>query len=118
MEYKFEKLQVWQLSMDLLDFIYDYVKFFPEEEKFNLKTQMIRAGTSISLNIAEGSTGNSDAEQSRFLKMSSRSLIETIACRKIVEKRNYVDPGLSLKLTEHRDALFIKLQSFIKSLRK
>lgn len=69
MKYKFEKLQIWQLSMDLLDFIYDYVRLFPEEEKFNLKTQMIRAGTSISLNIAEGSTGNSDAEQSRFLKV-------------------------------------------------
>lgn len=117
MEYKFEKLQVWQLSLELIDLVYDFAGFFPEDEKYNLKSQMTRAATSVSLNIAEGSTSSSNAEQVRFLKISLRSLIETIACRKIAERRRYVeddDASQDLKLLQ--DSLFIKIQAFIKSL--
>jgi four helix bundle protein len=58
----------------------------PESEKFNLKSQITRAATSISLNMAEGSTGQSDPEPNRFLGLALRSLIETIACLRIITR--------------------------------
>jgi len=64
--YKFEKLDVWQLSLDYIDLIYDLAKELPRNEEFNLKSQMTRAATSVALNIAEGSTGQTDPEQARF----------------------------------------------------
>ena len=67
MTYKFEKLEIYQLALDYLDLIYALADRLPRNEEFNLRSQMIRAGTSIVLNIAEGSTGQTDPEQSRFL---------------------------------------------------
>ncbi|MGE5376633.1 MAG: four helix bundle protein [Bacteroidota bacterium] len=49
-----------------------------------------RAATSVALNIAEGSQGQSDAEQARFLGMKIRSLIETVACEQVIQRRNYI----------------------------
>lgn len=74
MPYKFEKLEVWQLAMDYADLILAVIEKLPKKENFNLSSQMDRAVTSISLNIAEGSTGQSDPEQAKFLGYAIRSL--------------------------------------------
>ncbi len=85
--FKFEKLEVWQLTLEYLDLIYDIANQLPRSEEYNLKSQITRAATSIALNIAEGSTGQTDSEQARFLGLAIRSLIETIACQRIISRR-------------------------------
>ena len=80
MTFKFERLEVWELSLKYIDTIYRLADDLPSSEKYNLMSQVRRAATFVSLNIAEGSTGQSDAEQHRFLGLSLRSLIETVAC--------------------------------------
>ena len=70
--YKFQKLEVYQLALDYLDLLYGLSKKFPSDEKYNLTSQLQRAGTSIVLNISEGSTGQSDPEQNRFLGLALR----------------------------------------------
>ena len=72
-EYKFQSLTVYQLSLDYLDLVYELVERLPDNERFNLCSQIARAATSITLNIAEGSTGQSNKEQARFLGMAIRS---------------------------------------------
>jgi four helix bundle protein len=42
--------------------IYEIGNQLPRSEEYNLKSQMIRAATSVTLNIAEGSTGQTDAD--------------------------------------------------------
>jgi four helix bundle protein len=117
MAYKFEQLDVWKLSLEYIDSIYILAAQLPKSEEFNLKTQIVRAATSISLNIAEGSTGQSDAEQARFLGFAIRSLIETVACQHIIRRRNYIqDENLLQKLYEDSEVLAKKLQSFRKSI--
>ena len=88
--YKFQKLRVYQLALDYVDAIYELCIQIPENEKFNLRSQLQRATTSVALNIAEGSTGQSDAEQNRFLGHAVRSFLETIACIDIIERRSYL----------------------------
>lgn len=117
MPYKFEQLDVWKFSLEYIDSIYALAEKLPKSEEYNLKSQIIRAATSISLNIAEGSTGQSDAEQARFLGMAIRSLIETVACHHIIQRRNYVqDENLLKKVYEDSQFLARKLQAFRKSL--
>ena len=60
MPFKFEKLEVWKLSIDLADDVHNLTRSFPKEEIFSLTSQMKRAADSISLNIAEGSTVQSN----------------------------------------------------------
>jgi len=107
--YKFETLEVWELSLEYVDMIYRIAAKLPDTERYNLYSQVIRAGTSISLNIAEGSTGQSDKEQGRFLAMAIRSLLETVACIKLIERRNYI-------YKEEAQALIPLAKSFSQSL--
>jgi four helix bundle protein len=117
MTYKFEKLDVWQLSLEYTDLIYTLAKLLPHDEDYNLKTQIIRDATSISLNIAEGSTGQTNAEQARFLGMAIRSLIETVACQYLIRRRGYlVDNSILTQAYENSQILARKLQSFRKTL--
>jgi four helix bundle protein len=113
MPYKFEQLEVWQLSVEYTDLIYILAEKLPHSEEYNLKSQIIRAATSISLNIAEGSTGQTDAEQARFLGMAIRSLIETVACQHLIRHRGYLaDDSYLTQAYERSKTLARKLQAF------
>ena len=117
MSYKFEKLEVWQLSIEYVDLIYTLAEKLPRSEEFNLKSQIVRAATSISLNIAEGSTGQTNPEQARFLGMAIRSLIETVACQHLIDRRNYLSDKTDLQEAYRKSQeLARQLQAFRKSL--
>jgi four helix bundle protein len=77
---------------------------------------MERAATSIVLNIAEGSTGQSNAEQNRFLGLALRSYLETVACLDIMERQGYLANNALTEVREFGHKLFIKLQAFRKAL--
>ena len=68
MVFKFEKLEVWQESLQYhRTHLRDLLAELPGSELYNLQSQLKRAATSINLNIAEGSTGQTDAEHARFI---------------------------------------------------
>ena len=116
-EYKFQKLQVYQLALGYVDTVYAVRRLLPEQERYNLSSQIERAATSIVLNIAEGSTGQTDAEQNRFLGLALRSYLETIACCDLIERRAYLNSDALDTLREQGHQLFIKLSAFRKALR-
>ena len=117
MTYKFEQLEVWQLALEYIDSIYLLAEKLPRREEYNLKSQIIRASTSIALNIAEGSQGQTDPEQARFLGMSIRSLIETVACLHLIRRRKYLaDESLLDDIYLKSQTLARKLQAFRKTL--
>lgn len=89
-KFKFEKLIIWQKAMDFGEDIDKLSDEFPEKEKFNLSSQIRRASDSIALNISEGSIGQSNLEQKRFIGYSSRSLAEVVTCLHKAKRRNYI----------------------------
>ena len=113
MPFKFENLEVYQLALDHVDEIYELANKLPKSEDFNLKSQITRPATSVVLNIAEGSTAQSDAEQARFLGMAVRSVLETVACQHIIRRCKFIDDEKSLdKITEDARILASKLHAF------
>jgi len=90
MKFKFEKLIVWQKSMELGEEINNMAKRFPNEEKYNLASQLRRAGDSVALNIAEGSIGQSNPELRKFIGYSIRSLAEVVTCLYKAKNRSYI----------------------------
>jgi four helix bundle protein len=119
MPFKFEKLEVWQLSLEYIDLMYELADKLPRSEDFNLKSQITRAATSIALNIAEGSTGQSDPEQNRFLGLAIRSLIETVACQRLIKRRNYLHDDEILANTDLKaQTLAKRLHAFRRALKK
>jgi four helix bundle protein len=91
MAFKFEKLLVWQKAIDLADTVHQLTfQHFPKHEQFILTSQIQRAADSVSLNIAEGSTGQSNAEFCRFLNIALRSNVEVVGCLYLGKKRKYI----------------------------
>lgn len=65
------------------------------------------------MNIAEGSTGQSDPEQAHFLGMALRSLIETVAWQHIIRRRGYLSSTALLdQAYGQSQSLARKLQAF------
>jgi four helix bundle protein len=117
MAFKFEQLEVWQQSLDYIDLIYTVSENLPDNERFNMRSQITRAATSINLNIAEGSTGQTDAEQARFLGLALRSLIETVACQHIIHRRGWLhDTALLRDAYRQASLLAARLQTMRKAI--
>lgn len=117
MSFKFEKLKVWQKSLDLADEIDKLTKTFPKEELFILTSQIKRAADSISLNIAEGSTGQSNAEFTRFLRYALRSDIEVVGCLHLGKRRKYITEEHFLLLYKTCEEVLVMINGLIKSLK-
>jgi four helix bundle protein len=95
--------------------ICEIARSLPKREEYNLGSQIVRAATSVCLNIAEGSTGQSDAENSRFVGMAIRSLVEVVACIRLIERRNYLNDKSRIKAENANDQahdLFAMLQAY------
>jgi four helix bundle protein len=117
MAFTFERLEVWQLSLEYIDLVYEIGNELPKSEEYNLKSQIVRAATSIALNIAEGSTSQTDDEQARFIGIAIRSLIETVACLRIIERRQLADnPDKLQHLSRHAEKLAAKLHTLRKTI--
>ncbi len=118
MAFKFEKLEIWKLALEMADNIHMLTRSFPKEEIFSLTNQIKRAADSISLNIAEGSTSQSDAEQAKFLSYSQRSVMEVVNCLYLAIRRSYMDQSAFDKLYNELDKLAAKIQAFKNALKR
>ncbi|HEX7847554.1 MAG TPA: four helix bundle protein [Chitinophagaceae bacterium] len=91
MAFKFEKLIVWQKAVELSDVVNQVTKTFPKDEIYILASQIKRAADSVSLNIAEGSTGQTTPEYRRFLSIALRSNIEVVGCIFLAKRRGIIE---------------------------
>jgi four helix bundle protein len=82
----YHQLDIWNRAMDYAVGIYQFVATLPEEEKYNLASQLRRAVTSVPLNIAEGCGTASNTEFARFLGFGYRSLKEVVTALELCER--------------------------------
>jgi four helix bundle protein len=97
MDFKFEKLTIWQKSMDFGVNINAMAYKFPKEEIFNLSSQIRRGVDSIALNISEGSIGQTNLEFKKFMGYSIRLLAEVVTCLHKAKRREYISEEEFLK---------------------
>ena len=105
MDYK--NLNVWNISLDLVEDVYRLVGSFPKSEMYALSDQLKRAVISVPSNIAEGANRNTNKEFIQFLyiALGSASEVET---QLIIAKRlgycTYIDQEIA-RLTSIRKML-------------
>lgn len=112
MSFKFEKLIIWQKSMDFGESIYKLTFKFPKDEVYNLTSQIRRASDSIALNISEGSILQSKLEFRKFLGYSIRSLAEVVTCLYKAKNRKYISEEEFNKLYNESYILMIQIIAF------
>lgn len=88
--YAFERLETWNLSIDLTVRIYEYTDLFPTKEQYGLSQQVRRAAVSVSSNLAEGSGRISKKDQAHFFSIAYSSLMEVLNQLIIANKIGYL----------------------------
>lgn len=88
--FTYRKLNVYQLSRNLVKYVYRVVNAFPKNKVYGLGDQMRRAVVSIPSNIAEGTAKSSPREQFHFLEISYGSLMELMCQTEISFDLNYI----------------------------
>ena len=116
MPFKFEKLEIWKLAIEFSDRIHMMTKKFPKEELYVLTAQIKRAADSVSLNIAEGSTGQTNAEFNRFLSIALRSNIEVVGCIFLASKRNIINEEDFNKVYTSCEEILVMINALRRSL--
>ena len=116
MAFKFENLEVWKESVELTGLVHDVASKFPKGELYVLTAQIKRAADSVSLNIAEGSTGQSNPEFQKFLGYSVRSAIEIIGCIYIAKRRGIISEEDFREIYKFTDNIVRRIQALRKSI--
>lgn len=92
-QFDFESLELYKKSLNYIDFIYDLIAHFPDDQRYELTSQMKRAAHSISLNIAEG-YGETIPLALKYLKTVRGSIRECLSCSTIAFRRKFIDEDL------------------------
>jgi four helix bundle protein len=72
----FKDLEVWKVARELRKEIYARSRALPDFEKYGLASQLRRAATSVTANIAEGFGRFSYQENVQFCRQARGSLFE------------------------------------------
>ena len=97
MAFKFEKLIVWQKSLDLTALVHSVTLKFPKDELYGLTSQMRRSAVSIPSNISEGCSRGTDPAFIKFLEYAIGSAFE-IETQLIAVERLHLVPKEKLEL--------------------
>ncbi|MBU0549750.1 MAG: four helix bundle protein [Candidatus Omnitrophica bacterium] len=96
--FDFEKLNVYQKSLDFIDEISKVYKQLPREFRYSLGNNLIRAGLSITNNLAEGNGKRSKKEKNRYFGTSLDSVRECISVFNVFKRQNLIPEGIYQKL--------------------
>jgi len=86
----YRDLDVWELSMQVVESVYRYIEQFPDRERFALAEQLRRSAVSVPSNIAEGSARNSKKEFIQFLHIALGSLYALQTQLEIAQRLGYI----------------------------
>jgi len=89
-KFRFLKWKVYKDAKELFLLILKLVKKLPREFRFELGSQLIRAGLSVVLNIAEGSGKSTDKELSRYFDIALGSLNEVLAACDVMKDNKFI----------------------------
>lgn len=93
-EFDFEKLIVYQKALDFIHKIFEIYKKLPREFQYAIGDNLIRAGMSISNNLAEGSGKKFKKEKLRYYSISLDSTIECVSVLNVLMKEKLLEENI------------------------
>jgi four helix bundle protein len=109
-----KKLDVWNVSIQLIKEIYNLTESFPAREIYGLSNQLRRASVSITSNIAEGSSRKSSTERKRFYEVARSSLVEIDTQIEISFDLNFIKESDKQQISNLINKLFAMITNLIK----
>ena len=114
----FTDLNAWKEGHLLVLKIYKMTKLLPSDEKFGLTNQIQRAAVSITSNIAEGFSRNSNKEKIQFYYTALGSLTEVQNQLLISKDLGYINLALFKEISFQTVVVSKLINGLIKSIKK
>lgn len=114
----FKTLKVYQKSLELVREIYKLTKQLPQEERYRLTDQMIRASTSIGANIAEGVGQEYRAKTLSFCNIAMGSCSEMRHWIEIAKIQEYINNEVFNEINNILDEIARMLIGYIKMIKR
>ncbi len=111
----FENLEVYKLSENLANEIWNIVQKWDYFAKDTIGKQIVRSTDSIGANIAEGNGRYNIKDNQRFVKIARGSLYETIHWLRLACYRKLITNEEVNKIKPIVDQLSPKLNAYLKS---
>jgi four helix bundle protein len=115
---RFEDLDIWKLSKDVANQVYDVTSTGKFSQDYVLRDQVKRAVVSIFSNIAEGFERNGNKEFLQFLSIAKASCGEVRAQLIFANNRDYISSEQYEALVKNLVSLSSQIGGFIKYLKQ
>lgn len=115
--FPFEKLDVYQLSLDLAEFVLGLLEKLPQNRHIRLISQMEAAAVSPAQNIAEGKGRQYKKEFIQFLHIAQGSVYEVVTLNEVFRRRNLFSGEDSEEIRSRSEQIDRKLNGLVNSLR-
>lgn len=115
--FPFEKLDVWQMSVDLAERVLDLLEQLPQNRHQRLIGQMEAAATSPAQNIGEGEGRQYKKEFIQFLYIAQGSIYEVVTLNEIFRRRKLFSDTEAVEIRSRCVAIDRKLNGLINSLK-
>ncbi len=98
--FDFEKLEVYQKSLNFIDKMFDIYKNLSQDFKIAIGSNLVRAALSVANNLAEGNDKESLRERNRYFGISSDSARECVSVLNVLKNQSLIDSSKYLKLRQ------------------
>ena len=116
--YALENFELYQVAREFRIKLYKLAKQLPNEEKFNLASQLRRAALSITNNIAEGHGRWFYLDNARFCRIARGSVQEVVDDLNVCSDEQYCDRNLIGELKVEALALIKRINGYISYLKR
>jgi len=114
--FPFEKLDVWQLAIELAEYVLDLLEGLNQNKHMRLITQMEASATSPAQNIAEGKGRQYKKEFAQFLYIAQGSVFEVVTLNEIFSRRKLFSEEEAHEVRRRCEQIDRKLNGLINSL--
>jgi len=115
-QFDFEKLEVYKLALEFLSKLFKIYKSLPKDLRYSLGNNLIRAGASISNNLAEGSGKKSKKHKSNYYNISLDSTRECISMNNVLLKEKLIEKEIYTQIRLEGRRITGMITGLIKSL--
>ncbi|MDO8095070.1 MAG: four helix bundle protein [Candidatus Brocadiales bacterium] len=115
--FPFEKLDVWQMSVNLTGYVLELLEKIPFNKHLRLVSQLEGAVASIAQNIAEGKGRQYKKEFLQYLSIAQGSLYETITLNEIFRRKKIFSEDESKEIRKRGEEIERKLNGLMNSIR-
>ena len=110
---RLEDLDVYKISMEISDKIWNLVIHWEHFSRNNIGGQLLRAIDSVGANIAEGYGRGSKIDNARFVKIARGSLFETKHWLTISNRRKLLSDSETKEILDDIENLLPRLSAYI-----